>query len=356
MQSSNPYPFSVAPMIQWTDRHWRYFMRLITQKTLLYTEMTMDSALVHNAHNLEDFIGHSRNDIVSEYPLAVQLGGCVPEILGEAAYLCESFGNFTEINLNCGCPSQKAKKAGFGAELMLDPSLVTSILLAMNRRVTHTDISVKCRIGVTGRDSYDELVEFVHAVRAGGVRRMIVHARCCVLRGLSPAQNRSIPPLHPETVHRLALAFPDMSFTLNGGVQSLEAAQDHLEGPVKGVMVGREAYRNPWMMARADRLFYHGEARPLTRRAVLAGYLDYAEQAQRDGLYGSSTCSLAKPLHNAFCGAGAANVSYKRRLDELLKQRGREGFVGPPGLTDLLWRAVRDTIPCELLDEPLPTD
>ena len=126
------------------------------------------------------------------------MGGCVPEILGEAAYLCESFGSFCEINLNCGCPSQKAKKAWFGAELMLYPSLVTSILLAMNRRVTHTDISVKCRIGVTGRDSYDELVEFVHAVKAGGVRHMIVHARCCVLRGLSPAQNRSVPPLHPE--------------------------------------------------------------------------------------------------------------------------------------------------------------
>lgn len=217
--------------------------------------------------------------------------------------MCESFGSFSEINLNCGCPSQKAKKAGFGAELMLDPELVTCILKGMSRRVTHTDISVKCRIGVTGRESYDELVDFIEAVKAGGVRHLIVHARCCVLRGLTPAQNRSIPPLHPEVVYNLVEDFPELKFTLNGGITSFEAAKEHLKS-VHGVMIGREAYRNPWYFSQADELFY-GDKRASswpTRRAVINEYLRYAEQAQTDELFGSNTCNIIKPLHNVFNG------------------------------------------------------
>ncbi len=200
-------------------------MRQITRKTLLYTEMTMDGALIHNPTNLERFIGHMKD---VEYPLAIQLGGCDPVKMGEAAYLCESFGSYNEINLNAGCPSNKAKKAGFGAELMLEPELVRQIVSEMKRRVTHTEITVKCRIGVTKRESYEELVEFVNAVKSGGVNHMIIHARSCVLRGLSPAQNRTIPPLHPETVHQLVADFPDMTFALNGGVESFDEAKMHL--------------------------------------------------------------------------------------------------------------------------------
>jgi tRNA-dihydrouridine synthase A len=161
-------------------------MRQITHRTLLFTEMTMDATLLYNASNLEPFIGH---DTV-EYPLALQLGGSDPSTLGEAAYLCESYGSYSEINLNAGCPSNKAKKGGFGAELMLDPDLVQRIVMEMKRKVTHTEVTVKCRIGVTGRDSWEELLEFVHAVRDCGVRHMTIHARHCVLAGLSPAQNR----------------------------------------------------------------------------------------------------------------------------------------------------------------------
>jgi tRNA-dihydrouridine synthase A len=200
-------------------------MRQITHKTLLYTEMTMDTALTYNPTNLERFIGYNKD---VEHPLAIQLGGCNPEKLGEAAYLCESFGSFNEINLNAGCPSNKAKKAGFGAELMLEPELVRQIVHEMKRRVTHTEVTVKCRIGVTDRESYEDLLEFVEAVRAGGVNHMIIHARSCVLKGLSPAQNRTVPPLHPEIVHKLAKAYPEMSFVLNGGVESFETAKMHL--------------------------------------------------------------------------------------------------------------------------------
>jgi tRNA-dihydrouridine synthase A len=187
--------------------------------------MTMDTALTYNPTNLERFIGYNKD---VEHPLAIQLGGCNPEKLGEAAYLCESFGSFNEINLNAGCPSNKAKKAGFGAELMLEPELVRQIVHEMKRRVTHTEVTVKCRIGVTDRESYEDLLEFVEAVRAGGVNHMIIHARSCVLKGLSPAQNRTVPPLHPEIVHKLAKAYPEMSFVLNGGVESFETAKMHL--------------------------------------------------------------------------------------------------------------------------------
>ncbi len=223
--TSKRHILSIAPMIQWTDRHWRYFMRQITKKTLLYTEMTMDNTLIHNPANLEAFIGHLKD---VEHPLALQLGGNDPEKLGEAAYLCESFASFNEINLNAGCPSNKAKKAGFGAELMLSPDLVRQIVHEMKRRVTHTEVTVKCRIGVTNRESYENLVEFVNAVKSGGVTHMVIHARSCVLKGLSPAQNRSIPPLHPEVVHRLVSEFPDMTFALNGGVVGFDEAKMHL--------------------------------------------------------------------------------------------------------------------------------
>jgi tRNA-dihydrouridine synthase A len=232
------YPLSVAPMIQWTDRHWRYLMRSITRSTLLYTEMNMDVALINNSSNLEDFLGHHNGSKLNydPYPIAVQLGGCNAEHLGEAAYLCESHGPYSSINLNAGCPSKKAKKCGFGAELMLEPLLVRQIVSSMIRRVSHTEVTVKCRIGVaqtqtqtTKEDySWNDLVEFVEAVREGGVRHMIIHSRMCILQGLSPAQNRTVPPLRYDAVHRLVERFPEMRFTLNGGIETFPQVAYHL--------------------------------------------------------------------------------------------------------------------------------
>jgi tRNA-dihydrouridine synthase A len=159
---------------------------MISKNTILYTEMVMDAAIVHNPNRLEDFIGYSH----CEEPLVVQLGGSDPVTLGEAAYLCESFGNFHAINLNCGCPSNKAKKAGFGAELMLEPQLVQQCVEAMMRRASSTEVTVKCRLGVTGRGDFEHLTHFVRLLSDTGVRHVIIHARHCVLKGLTPAQNR----------------------------------------------------------------------------------------------------------------------------------------------------------------------
>ena len=267
-------------------------MRQITRKTLLYTEMTMDSAINWNPENLQPFLGHDE----VEYPLALQLGGSDPVKMGAAAYLAEGYGIYESINVNAGCPSNRAKKCGFGAELMLEPDLVKRIVYEMRRVVARTDITVKCRLGVTNRESWDELVEFIHAVKEGGVNHVIVHARTCVLKGLSPAQNRSIPPLRHDDVHKLVQEFPEMKFTINGGIKSFSEVREHLgwaDGmteaksndysmlycanankrtklnvasseatsesrsyPVHGVMIGREAYRNPWMFATADKEFF----------------------------------------------------------------------------------------------------
>eukprot|EP01038_Epipyxis_sp_PR26KG_P012939 gene12939-17347_t len=376
---------SIAPMIQWTDRYWRFLMRQITQHTLIYTEMTMDNALIYNPTNLEDFIGH---DSV-EHPLALQLGGNNPEMLAEAAALCESYSNnnFYEINLNCGCPSNRAKKVGFGAELMLDHDLLRQILKSIKRRI-QTNLTVKCRIGVIpDKDSYHELIEFMNVLYECDIKHVIIHARKVVLRGLSPAQNRTIPPLFHDTVHHLAALFPDMTFTINGGLKSLEEAQFHRlnkgspendfgfddfnrslitdcpSAPVFGAMIGREAYRNPFMFRHADKLFYHDNTlHCVSRRQVLNNYIDYAMHAQDQNWHGSGTCNVIKPLHNFFTGC-RTNVLYKQKLDELLKsvtsqkinKNNTNGFIIRKDIPfdELIWKAIEDTIPNSFLDEDL---
>lgn len=339
----DPSVLSIAPMIQWTDRHYRFMMRQITRKTLLYTEMTMDTALIHNydpPSRLEPFIGHD----AIEYPLALQLGGKNPETLAKATSICESFGEYHEINLNSGCPSKTAKSVGFGAELMWEPpDRIREIVYAMNRVATRTEITVKCRIGTTpGRSAeqgsgagyhWSDLERYVDAVRSAGTRRIVVHARTCVLRGLSPAQNRSVPPLQYDVVYRLAHAFPDMQFVVNGGVLSLDQAErlltgtcaDHCCGtnvetgtdvgasqplPLHGCMIGREAYNNPWIFVDADKRFFGAHQgseeedghRTPRRRDVLEAYMDYAVRMQDSGAFGTNTPNILKPLHNFFAG------------------------------------------------------
>lgn len=369
----DPSTLSIAPMIQWTDRHYRFLMRQITKKSLLYTEMTMDTALIHNydpPSRLEPFIGHDS----TEYPLAIQLGGKNPESIAKATQICESYGEYHEINLNSGCPSKTAKSVGFGAELMWEhPDKIREIVYGMNRVATKTEITVKCRIGTTpGRsasqceaDGYDwnDLLKYIDAIRSAGTRKIIVHARTCVLRGLSPAQNRTIPPLQYDVVYRLIRAFPDMKFVINGGIQSLDTVEHLLAGTcrdhhylydhvrsaspsesasagtvsgagavsesgsepvaVHGCMVGREAYNNPWLFSTADERFFFDSSsagrgtddlgsdsvgddgdrpRPRCRRDVLESYLNYAVRMQDAGAFGSNTPNILKPLHNFFSG------------------------------------------------------
>lgn len=360
MEGISPDRLSVAPMIKWTDRHWRFMMRSISRRSLLYTEMIVDNAMIRNVDKLDNFLGHSP----LEEPLAVQLGGCNAAELAQAAALCEQYGGFCEINLNCGCPSDRAKKTGFGAELMLHPPLVHEILHQMQRQATTSSITVKCRIGVTGRESWEELVEFVHAVSSSGVRKMIIHARNCVLKGLSPAQNRSIPPLRPEIVHRLVAEFPEMRFILNGGITDFDTAKRHLGltpdhsdlfgcdvllPPVQGVMIGREAYNHPFSFSTADSLFFGVEEDNLpTRKDVLTHYLDYADRAQRLQWADSRSSDLVKPLHNLFHHC-QCNGRYKQFLDSELRRHSKAIDKDKVPLSEVIWDIVRETVPGEVL-------
>ena len=229
--------FSVAPMMDWTDRHCRYFHRQFTRNSLLYTEMVAAAALVRGrAYHLLD---HS----IEENPLALQLGGSDPLELAEAASIGESHG-YNEINLNVGCPSDRVQSGSFGAVLMKNPKLVAACCEAM-RRSTSTDITVKCRIGVDDQNPEQILPEFLNHVSGSGVSRIIIHARKAILKGLSPKENRDVPPLDYDLVFKIKEKFPDLHISINGGVTSLSAAQDLLARGIDGVMVGRSAYQHP---------------------------------------------------------------------------------------------------------------
>ncbi|OWZ04169.1 TRNA-dihydrouridine synthase [Phytophthora megakarya] len=300
---------SVAPMMDWTDRHYRFMMRMITKETLLFTEMVVDQTLLHQKKNLNYFLGHDP----AEAPLALQLGGNSVEDLGAAAHLSQSYGGFCEINLNTGCPSALVSSRCFGARLMLEPERVRDICNSMRRNVALAaeenpeqpvaEVTVKCRIGVDDCDSYEELHHYVASVASAGVRHIIVHARKCLLKGLSTKDNRTIPPLRYEFVYRLKQDFPELSFTLNGGVQSIQHARELLDTTnVDGIMI----YNPPWNFRDADRLIFNTERNPnLSRREIIERYLEYAEDLQAtwgstvplsDSPYTMATSALMKPL------------------------------------------------------------
>ena len=229
--------FSVAPMMDWTDRHCRYFHRQFTNKSLLYTEMIAAAALVQGrAYHLLD---HS----AEEHPLALQLGGSDPIELAEAASIGESHG-YDEINLNVGCPSDRVQSGSFGAVLMKNPKLVAASCEAM-KKSTSIDITVKCRIGVDDQDPKQILPKFLNHVSNSGVSRIIIHARKAILKGLSPKENRDVPPLDYEIIFKMKEKFPNLHISLNGGVTSLSAAKDLLAKGIDGVMIGRSAYQQP---------------------------------------------------------------------------------------------------------------
>ena len=260
---------AVAPMMDWTDRHDRYFLRLITRRARLYTEMITTGALIHG-----DRARLLRFD-QAEHPVALQLGGSEPDALAR----CAEFGaqaGYDEINLNCGCPSDRVQEAQFGACLMKDPTRVAASVAAM-RKAVDLPVTVKCRIGVDDTEEYAFLRTFVETIAATGCDTFIVHARKAWLSGLSPKENREIPPLRYEVVYRLKQDFPALRIVINGGIRTLEACEEHLRH-VDGVMLGREAYENPWLLADADpRLF--GDAPVHGNRAdVLRRMLPYVER------------------------------------------------------------------------------
>ncbi len=270
----SPWRLSVAPMMDWTDRHCRFFHRLITRRTRLYTEMVTTGALLHG-----DVARHLDFD-PAEHPLALQLGGSEPEDLAACAQLAESRG-YDEINLNCGCPSERVQRGAFGACLMAEPQLVADCVKAM-RDACSLPVTVKHRIGVDRIESYDFVRDFVGTVAdRGGCEVFVVHARNAWLQGLSPKQNREVPPLRHEFVHRLKRDFPALTMAVNGGIAGDEAIAAQLDH-VDGVMVGREAYHHPWSMATWDARFLGAAAAAPEREAVEDAMVAY--MARHPGL------------------------------------------------------------------------
>jgi tRNA-dihydrouridine synthase A len=266
---------SVAPMLDWTDRYCRYFLRLISRHTLLYTEMVTSGAVLHG--DRARFLDFDPQ----EHPLALQLGGSEPADLARCARLGAQWG-YDEINLNVGCPSDKVQSGSFGACLMATPQVVADCIRAMRDAVT-IDVTVKHRIGVDDRDSYGELCDFVGSVSAAGCNSFIVHARKAWLQGLSPKENREIPPLSYETVHRLKRDFPALEIVINGGITCLSQVEAQL-AQVDGVMIGREAYHNPWVLADADRRIFGDAHPPPDRHQVLARFIPFVDRQLSQGV------------------------------------------------------------------------
>lgn len=261
---------SVAPMMDWTDRHCRVFHRLASRRALLYSEMVTTGAVLHG--DRDRLLGYDE----SEHPVACQLGGSDPKDLAESTRIVADFG-YDEVNLNVGCPSDRVQSGRFGACLMAEPDLVADCIAAM-QGASDILVTVKSRIGIDDADSYEGLVAFVERIAATGCRYFTVHARKAILNGLSPKENREIPPLKYDYVYRLKQDFPNLEIVLNGGVQSLEEAADHL-AHVDGVMIGRAAYNTPAILLEADRLIFGSEREggELTRHHLVRAFLPYID-------------------------------------------------------------------------------
>jgi tRNA-dihydrouridine synthase A len=267
---------SVAPMMDWTDRHDRYFLRLISRRALLYTEMVTTGALLHG-----DVARHLDYD-AAEHPVALQLGGSEPDAMAECARLAEQWG-YDEVNINVGCPSDRVQSGAFGACLMREPETVAACVAAM-KNVVGIPVTVKCRIGVDDQPEGPALRTLVAMVRDAGCDGIAVHARKAWLDGLSPKENRDIPPLNYPLVHSISAENPDCFMAINGGIQTLDEAEAHL-AHMSGVMIGRAAYQTPWILADVDHRFYGEPDRGLTRFDVVEAMLPYIERRLEEGLW-----------------------------------------------------------------------
>ena len=268
--------FSVAPMMDWTDRHCRAFHRVLTRRAVLYSEMVTSSAIKHG--DRDHLLGFDGCD----QPVALQLGGADPVELAEAARIGEDFG-YAEVNLNVGCPSDRVQTGRFGACLMAEPLLVAECIAAMRQAVT-LPVTVKCRIGIDDQDEDADLQNFVETVAKTGCNTFIVHARKAWLEGLSPAQNRDIPPLNYERVYRLKASRPDLTLVINGGITSLDECDAHLEH-VDGVMLGRAAYQQPWLLAEADARLFGDPADVHERAEAIERFKPYIADQLEKGVF-----------------------------------------------------------------------
>ena len=265
---------SIAPMMQYTDMHDRYLLRLISKKVFLYTEMVTTGAILYGKcfHQLEFN--------KEEHPVAIQLGGSNVDDLVKSAKIAEDYG-YDEINLNVGCPSDRVQKGRFGACLMLEPEHVAECLNAMQTNVK-VPVTIKCRLGVDHHEDYEFLYNFVNIVQDAGIKHFIIHARNGILKGLSPRQNRHIPPLKYDYVYQLKKDFPNLNITINGGIKTIDECKDHLKY-VDGVMIGRAAYENPFLIKDIDTELYGIESNINSKKSILNQYLDYVEDKLQEG-------------------------------------------------------------------------
>ena len=274
MTKKTSHKFCIAPMMQYTDMHDRYLLRLISKKAFLYTEMIATGSLVYG--KCFDQLEFNKE----EHPVGVQLGGSNIDDLVECSKKCEQYG-YDEINLNVGCPSDRVQKGKFGACLMLEPKLVAECLLNM-RNVVDIPVTIKCRLGVDNHESYEFLHNFVSIVSQSGVTTFIIHARNGILKGLSPRQNRNIPPLKYDYVYKLKKDFPHLEIVINGGIKNLDQSETHLKS-VDGVMIGRAAYENPFMLKDVDSRFFNKESCIESKKQVLNKYFEYVDKQLKNG-------------------------------------------------------------------------
>ena len=301
---------SVAPMMDWTDRHDRYFLRLIAPHVFLYTEMVTTGALIHG-DNPQRFLGFDP----LEHPLALQLGGSDPAQLARCAQLGEAAG-YDEINLNVGCPSDRVKSGHFGACLMLQPQLVADCVAAM-KAVVNIPVTVKCRIGVDHQDSYEELAHFIKTVSQAGCDIFVIHARKAWLNGLSPKQNREIPPLCYDVVHQVKRDFPHLTIIINGGIKTIAEIEQQLKH-VDGVMIGREAYSNPYFLASIEKHFFSAEETMLARRQVMEKFIPYVQAQLKNNI---KLSNMTRHILGLFQGEPGARA-WRRHLSENAHQNG----------------------------------
>ncbi len=321
------WPLSVAPMMDRTDRHYRFFIRQITRHTLLYTEMVTTGAILKG--DRQRLLGFDPR----EKPLALQLGGDDAKALAECAVIAEGLG-YDEINLNIGCPSDRVQQGRFGACLMAEPGTVARAVAAMRRAVA-LPVTVKHRVGIDDLDRYEDMYAFVETVAAAGCDRFSVHARKAWLSGLSPKENREIPPLRYDDVYRLKRELPWLAIEINGGIVSLEATEQHLR-QVDGVMIGRAAYDRPYLFAEADRRFYGAGDPPPTRRQVVDAVVPYLEHWHRRGL---AAGRVTRHLLQLFAGQPGARA-WRRYLSE-----------NAPGAGSEILREAIERVPDEVLDQ-----
>ena len=310
--------FSIAPMMDWTDRHCRFFHRLLTRRALIYTEMLTTGAVLRG--DRVRLLGFDP----SEHPVALQLGGCNPEQLSQAARIGEDFG-YDEINLNVGCPSDRVQEGRFGACLMAEPTLVADCVSAMKATVK-VPVTVKCRIGIDDQGP-ETLFTFAAAIKAAKANALIVHARKAWLKGLSPRENREVPPLDYALVHRLKATHPDLEIILNGGLASIEQARTEVVG-LDGVMMGRAAYQEPLRLLRVDPVFFDAPASFASARDALEALTPYIE---RELAKGARLNSITRHVLGLFHGVPGARAFRRHLATEATKPGG-----GPSVLVDAL--------------------